>query len=143
MNRCFLVGHRDAPEEIIHELKQIVKRMIAEEDVKEFIVGHYGKFDYLAAKAVAEVKREHQEVRLTLLTPYHPAEKPLDVNGDYDEILYPFERPVPPKTAIVQANQKAIRMSSHLIAYVCHPGKAREFLEYAQRRKIKIERVMQ
>lgn len=142
MNRCFFIGHRDAPEGIMPQLTAIVRRLAAEEEVKEFIVGRYGRFDALAAKAVAAVKQEHREVRLVLLTPYHPADRPLDVSCEFDEILYPFEYPVPPRLAIVEANRKAIRMSSHLIAYVCHPGKAGDFLDYAERKKLRIERII-
>ncbi len=32
--------------------------------------------------------------------------------------------------------------SSHLIAYVCHPGKARDFLDYAERKNLRIERII-
>ncbi|MFQ8599324.1 MAG: hypothetical protein ACLSAP_01135 [Oscillospiraceae bacterium] len=35
----------------------------------EFVVGHYGGFDYLAAKAVIAAKQLHLEITLSLLIP--------------------------------------------------------------------------
>ena len=141
MKRCFFIGHRDAPDEIMPQLVAAVRRLIVEEGVTEFVTGQYGKFDSMAARAVTLVKKEHNQVRLACMIPYHPAERPLTKTDGFDEMVYPFDVPVPPRFAIVRANEKMIRMSSHLIAYVCRPGKARDFLEYAQRHAVKIERI--
>ena len=77
MRSCFFIGHREASEEIYAELLAAVGRHIVEYGVSEFIVGHYGGFDRLAARAVIEAKKTHPEVTLTLLLPDHPAERPL------------------------------------------------------------------
>ena len=74
---CFFIGHREASEEIYPALYAAVEQHILEYGVTEFIVGHYGGFDRLAASAVKEAKRFYPEVRLTLLLPYHPAERPI------------------------------------------------------------------
>ena len=141
VKRCFFIGHRDAPQRIMTQLIEIVERLIEEEGVKEFVVGRYGNFDHMAARAVMQAKALDEDVRLVLMTPYHPAEHPLMIPNGFDEILYPFETSVPPRAAIVRANERVIRMSSYLVAYVCRPGKSRDFLEYAQRQKIKIMRI--
>ena len=141
MERCFFVGHRDAPDEILPLLAEIVEKLIEEEGVKEFVVGRYGKFDYMAAKAVQAVKKTYGDVRLVMMTPYHPAERSLTLPDGFDEMLYPFEMAVPPRAAIVRANEQMIRTSSHLAAYVRHPGKSRDLLEYARRHNIKIVQI--
>ena len=141
MKRCFFVGHRDAPDEILPQLTEIIEKLISEEGVKEFVVGRYGKFDHMAARAVRAAKETDGDVRLVMMTPYHPAERSLTIPDGFDVILYPFETAVPPRAAIVRANEQMIRTSSHLAAYVCHPGKARDFLEYARRYNIKIMRI--
>ena len=74
---CFFIGHRDAPDTIYPGLLAEVERHITELGVGEFIVGHYGRFDSLAARAVKESKVRYPEVELTLLLPYHPAKKPV------------------------------------------------------------------
>ena len=56
-----------------------VEEHIVRYGVTEFIVGRYGCFDGLAAKAVKTAKQTHPEVELTLLLPYHPAERPIPV----------------------------------------------------------------
>lgn len=73
---CFFIGHREASEEIYPALYAAVEQHILEYGVTEFIVGHYGGFDRLAASAVKEAKRFYPEVKLILLLPYHPAERP-------------------------------------------------------------------
>ena len=72
---CFFIGHRDTPDTIYPALLAEVERHITELGVGEFIVGHYGRFDSLAARAVKEAKVRHPEVELALLLPYHPAKK--------------------------------------------------------------------
>ncbi len=67
MNSCFFIGHREASEEIYPALYAAVEQHIVEYGVKEFIVGHYGGFDRLAASAVKAAKHFHAEVKLTLL----------------------------------------------------------------------------
>ena len=74
--------------------------------VTELIVGLYGGFDKLAARAVIDAKKTHLEVTLTLLLPYHPAERPIDVPQGFDGTYYPpdMER-VPRRVTIVRANR--------------------------------------
>ena len=62
---CFFIGHREASEEIYPALYAAVEQHILEYGVTEFIVGHYGGFDRLAASAVKEAKCFYPEVRLT------------------------------------------------------------------------------
>ena len=82
---CFFIGHREASEEIYPALYAAVEQHILEYGVTEFIVGHYGGFDRLAASAVKEAKRFYPEVKLTLLLPYHPAERPIQRQMDLTE----------------------------------------------------------
>lgn len=52
-----------------------MKQHIVEYSATEFVVGHYSGFDCLAASAAKEVRRYHQNIRLILLLPQHPAEQ--------------------------------------------------------------------
>lgn len=134
---CFFIGHRDAPDDVYPTLVAEVQRHIVELDVREFIVGKYGAFDHLAAKAVREMKEKYPQVSLTLLLPYHPAERPVQKPEGYDSTYYPdgMER-VPRRFAIVRANRYMVAHVDYLIAYVWHTASnARELVEYAQRRQ--------
>lgn len=134
---CFFIGHREADEKLFPVLEAEVRRHIVELGVTEFIVGHYGGFDHLAAKAVLVAKKQHPEICLRVLLPYHPAERPVKIPEGVDCTYYPpgMEQ-VPRRFAIVRANRYMIDHVDFLIAYVWHTASnARELLEYAQRRE--------
>ena len=134
---CFFIGHREASEEIYPALYAAVEQHILEYGVTEFIVGHYGGFDRLAVSAVKEAKRFYPEVKLILLLPYHPAERPISTPDGFDKTFYPpGMESVPRKVAIVRANRYVVDHVDYLIAYAWHPAStARELLEYAKRRE--------
>ena len=99
-------------------------------------------FDKLAARAVIDAKKAHPEVTLTLLLPYHPAERPIEVPQGFDGTYYPpdMER-VPRRVAIIRANRYMVDHVDYLIAYAWHPASnARELVEYAKT-NVKILRV--
>lgn len=136
---CFFIGHREASSELLPMLTQIVEKHISEYGVTEFIVGGYGNFDHLAAKAVISLKQQYPQITLSLLIPYHPAERPIETPPGFDNTYYPpgMEK-VPRKLAIVRANRYIVDCVDCLIAYAWHPASnARDLVEYAHRREIK------
>lgn len=138
MKSCFFIGHREASSEIMPALKTAIEQHIAEYGVTEFIVGHYGGFDRMAAKAVIAAKVQHPEITLSMLIPYHPSEQRVELPPGFDNTFYPpgMEK-VPRRHAIVRANRYMVDHVDFLIAYAWHPGSnARELVEYAQRKKI-------
>lgn len=136
---CFFIGHREASEEIYPVLYAAVEQHIVEYGVTEFIVGHYGGFDRLVASAVKSAKHLYPNVKLILLLPYHPAERPISTPDGFDSTFYPpGMESVPRKIAIVRANRYVVDHVDYLIAYVWHPASnARELVEYAQKRQQK------
>lgn len=138
MKSCFFIGHREASSEVLPALREAVERHIVDYGVTEFIVGNYGGFDRMAAKAVIEAKTRHPQITLTLLLPYHPAERPMDLPPGFDGSFYPpnMEK-VPRRFAISKANRYMIDHSDYLIAYTWHPASnARNLVEYAQRKSV-------
>ena len=137
MKSCFLIGHRETSSEIMPALKAAIEQHIVEYGVTEFVVGHYGGFDRMAARAVIDAKTQHPEITLSMLIPYHPAERPVELPLGFDNTFYPpgMEK-VPRRLAIVRANRYAVDHVDHLIAYVWHSGSnARELVEYARNRE--------
>lgn len=134
---CFFIGHREAGDELLPALTEAVERHITEYGVTSFMVGRYGNFDKLAARAVIDAKKRHPEVTLTLLLPYHPFDRPIPTPKGFDGTFYPpGMETVPKRIAIVRANRYMIKNSSHLIAYVWHPASnSREILEAALKRQ--------
>ena len=64
MAGCFFIGHRDTPDTVLPALAAEEERHIMEYGVTDFVVGHYGRFDALAAKAVMDAKKRHPAVTL-------------------------------------------------------------------------------
>lgn len=138
MKSCFFIGHREASGDIFPVLLEAVEKHIVEYGVSEFLVGRYGNFDRLAARAVVEAKTRHPEITLTMLIPYHPAERPAALPEGFDGSFYPpgMEN-VPRKLAILRANRYMAEHTDYLIAYVWHPASnARDLMEYARKRGI-------
>ena len=137
MKTCFFTGHRIAPESIYPALLEAVERHISQHGVTVFVVGHYGDFDRLAARAVKAAKQNHPNITLLLLLPYHPAERPVESPPGFDNTYYPpgMEK-VPRQLAILRANRYMVENTDYLIAYVRHPASnAKNLLEYAQKRE--------
>ena len=140
MKSCFFIGHREVSEDIYPALLEAVEQHIVEYGVTEFVVGNYGGFDYLAARAVVAAKERHPQITLLMLIPYHPAERPIEIPPEFDNTFYPpgMEK-VPRKFAIVQANRYMVDHVDYVIAYAWHPASnARELLFYAGKRDVRI-----
>ena len=135
--RCFLIGHRSVPESIRPHLCNAIEQHITTYGVEEFYVGRYGQFDRMVAQALVDAKAIFPHIRLYLLTPYHPSERPVSLPAGFDGSYYPFERAVPKRVAIVAANRAMVDYCDYLIIYASHPGNTREILDYAQNRALK------
>ena len=137
---CFFIGHRDTPESVFPSLRAAVEHHITACGVDRFVVGHYGAFDRLAAKAVLSAKQQHPHITLTMLLPYHPTEQTFDLPKGFDGTLYPegLEN-VPRKFAIVKANQYMIEHTDYIIAYAWHTASnTSNVLQHARSRNIPI-----
>lgn len=136
---CFFIGHREASEGLRLELNAAVEKCIAA-GCTEFIVGHYGQFDALAASVVKELKEKYSDLRLVMLLPYHPAEHPIELPPGFDTSYYPLGmETVPRSVAIKEANRRTILTVDYVIAYARHPGNARDLAEYAEKRGKQLE----
>lgn len=135
MKSCFFIGHREATDALLPQLLDVIEDLVAQ-SVTDFVVGHYGGFDRIAANAVLRAKIRHPHITLTMLIPYHPAERPFPLPSGYDGSFYPpgMEN-APRKLAILQANRYMVDHVDVLVAYVWHPASnARELLEYAEKK---------
>lgn len=135
MKVCFLFGHRDSPYSIQPKIEEAVEHHYLGHGVRHFIVGGYGDFDRMAAGAVKAVKHCHSDICLSLLIPYHPAERPAEIPPGFDGTLYPEGmESVPQRFAIVRANQYMVKNADTIICYVKHFGNTRALLEQAEKR---------
>ena len=72
----------------LFSIEVTIERHITELGATDFVVGGYGRFDSLAARTVKAAKKEHPEVILTLLLPYHPFDRPTPTPAGYDGTFY-------------------------------------------------------
>jgi len=116
---------------------ETVEQHIVEYGVTEFIVGNYGRFNHMAAKAVIEAKKQPPDITLSMLIPYHPTERPVELPPSFDNTYYPpVMEKVPHKLAIVRANRYMVDHVDYLIAYAWHlASNARDLVEYAKKRE--------
>lgn len=135
MATCFLVGHHTIPEDITDRLDDAIERHITMNAVEEFVVGHYGAFDRLAARLLCHAKRRYPSILLTLLIPYHPGECVIELPKRFDRSFYPpGMETVPRRFAIIRANQYMVRNSDYLICYDRgYVGNTRELVALARR----------
>lgn len=133
---CFFIGHRDADRTIVFPLLQKIEHCITADGVLTFVVGSYGNFDAMAARAVLELKKQYPPISLIRLLPYHPVDRPDTLPEGFDSTLYPVGmESVPKRVAIPRANRWMIDHATHLIAYVQHPASnAQNLLNYAKSR---------
>lgn len=137
MKACFLFGHADCPDDILPRIEEAVERQYLENEVRLYYVGNRGRFDALAATAVARAKKKYDDIQLHLVLAYHPSERPVDLWGGFDGSYYPPLEGTPRSFAIVKANRYMIDTSDVLICYVKHCGNTRNLLEYSQKRQKK------
>ena len=109
MKSCFFIGYREASTEILPALRNAVEQHIVEDGVTEFIAGHYGGFDHMAARTVIDAKAQHPEITLSMLIPYHPGERLAELPSGFDNTFYPPDmEKVPRRLAIVRANRYVV-----------------------------------
>ncbi|MBQ9262661.1 MAG: hypothetical protein IJ189_00450 [Clostridia bacterium] len=137
MASCFFIGHRETDASLLPKIKSAAERLIQQQQVSNFYVGMYGNFDSLAGEAIIQLKHEYPDVRLFLVIPYHPADRPIEAPPGYDGTFYPDDmESVSRRYAIVKANRKMIDTCDGLIAYVTHTvSNAYDLLAYALRRE--------
>ena len=136
MPSCFFIGHRTAPPELRPLIADAIERHITEHGVSEFLAGRYGGFDQLVTAALREAKQRHPSISLILLTPYHPADRPVSLPEGFDTTYYPrgLDR-VPKSIAIRRANEIVIGEVEYLICYdLGLVGNTRELVKLARKR---------
>ena len=134
---CFF-GHREVTHNIRPKLTEIIEKLIVDEGVTEFYVGHQGQFDSMVYSVLKELKVEYPQIRYTVVLAYMPDEHIREVYGD--DTLFPdgLEN-VPKRFAISKRNDWMIKHSDIAACYVWKiTGGAAKFKEKAEKMGLKI-----
>lgn len=81
---CFLFGHATTPYAALPLIEAAAERHYLEYGIRTFVVGNRGSFDSYAATAITYLKQRYSDISLLLLLAYHPAERPVDLTGGFD-----------------------------------------------------------
>lgn len=133
---CFC-GHREVyrREWVSAGLDKAIALLISE-GASKFLLGGYGSFDALAARAVYRAKKDNPGLESILVIPYPDRKYDADL---YDRTLYPALEHVPRRYAISKRNEYMVDVSDVILAYVTHDwGGAAQTLDYARRKKKRI-----
>ncbi len=131
------IGHRDCIDISTDIVRSEIIRFI-EQGVTTFLNGGMGKFDWLCARIIFELKHEYPNIENYLIIPYLSFHIP--PTPYFDAVLYPegFEKYYF-KAAITVRNQYLVDQSSYALCYVSHnSGGAAKTYQYAQKQDITI-----
>lgn len=135
MPTCTFFGHRDCPDSIRPALQEAVLRLIDEEGVDRFYVGHQGKFDRLALAVLQQTAAEHPHIGYQVVLAYLPAQQDGSAALSPANSLLPEGiESVPKRFAISYRNRWMVAHADYVIAYVRHRGCADQFAELARRK---------
>ena len=123
MYSCFFIGHRDAPSTLQQKLDETVDYLWRRCGVTEFIVGHHGNFDSMAASAVEKAKAYNPELDAYLLLETYMPHRRVYLPGGFDHYFLPDGiETVHPRYAMEKANRMMLRQCDYLVAYVIRDG---------------------
>ena len=135
---CCFFGHREVTHNIRDRLTAIIEKLVTEDGVTDFCVGHQGQFDNMVYSVLKELKAKYSQIRYTVVLAYMPDEHIKEVYGE--DTLFPdgLEN-VPKKFAISKRNDWMIRQSAFAICYVYKiTGGAAKFREKANKKGLQI-----
>ena len=139
---CCFFGHREVTHNIKDKLIAIIEKLITEDGVTEFYVGHQGQFDSMVYSVLKELKEKYTHIRYTVVLAYMPDEHINEVYGE-DTLFPDGMESVPKRFAINRRNDWMIRQSCYAVCYVYKvTGCAAKFREKAEKKGLKVVDVL-
>ena len=135
---CCFFGHREVTHNIRDKLTAIIEKLISENGVTEFYVGHQGQFDSMVYSVLKELKAKYPHIRYTVVLAYMPDEHIKELYGE-DTLFPDGMENVPKKFAISKRNDQLIQQSSFAVCYVHKvTGGAAKFRDKAMKKGLQI-----
>lgn len=131
------IGHSDCYGVDEKALRAEIEKLI-EAGVSEFLSGGMGRFDWMCARIVHDLKKQYPNIKNHLVIPYLTFQ--VFERSYFDEIVYPegFEK-YHFKAAIPARNNYLVDNSSYAICYVSHGwGGAAQTLRRAKKKGLRI-----
>ena len=135
---CCFFGHREVTHNIREKLKATIEKLITEDNVTEYYVGHQGQFDNMVYSVLKELKAKFPQIRYTVVLAYMPDKHIKELYGE--DTLFPdgLEN-VPKRFAISKRNDWMISHSDIAVCYVWKiTGGAAKFWEKAETKGLRV-----
>ena len=133
MASCTFFGHRECPDSIKIQLREVLIELIANHDVDMFYVGSQGRFDVIVRGVLRELKKEYPQINYAVVLAYMPGKQ--TEYDDYSDTMLPEGiESVHPRYAISWRNNWMLRQSDYVVTYITHSwGGAYQYAEKAKR----------
>ena len=135
MVSCTFFGHRDCPDSIKPQLRDLLIDLIANHDVDMFYVGNQGQFDTIVRSVLRELKKKYTQIEYAVVLAHMPG-KQMKYDDYSDTMLPEGIEVVHPRYAISWRNNWMLQQSDYVVTYITHSwGGAAQFVEKARRQK--------
>ena len=135
MAACTFFGHRECPDSIKAQLKEVLIKLIVNHNVEMFYVGNQGRFDAIVRGVLRELKKEYLWIDYTVVLAYMPGKQ--TEYDDYSDTMLPEGiESVHPRYAISWRNNWMLRQSDYVVTYITHSwGGAAQYAKKAKSQK--------
>ena len=139
---CCFFGHREVTHNIRPKLTEIIEKLMVDEGVTEFYVGHQGQFDSMVFSVLKELKSRYPQIRYTVVLAYMPDKHIKELYGE--DTLFPDGlETVPKRFAISKRNDWMIIHSDVAVCYVHKiTAGAAKFKEKAESKGLRVIKVL-
>ena len=133
MASCTFFGHRECPDSIKTQLRELLIDLITNYDVNMFYVGNQGRFDAIVRSVLRERKKENPQINYAVVLAYIPG-KHNEYDNYSDTMLPEGIESVHPRYAISWRNNWMLCQSDYVVTYITHAwGGAAQYAAKAAR----------
>lgn len=135
MATCTFFGHRECPDSLKSQLKEVLIDLITNHDVDMFYVGNQGQFDTIVRSVLRELKKEYPQINYAVVLAYIPGKQ--NEYDDYTDTMLPEGiESVHPRYAISWRNNWMLQQSDYVVTYITHSwGGAAQYAAKAARQR--------
>ena len=135
MASCTFFGHRESPDSIKPQLREVLIDLVTNHDAEMFYVGNQGRFDAIVRSVLRELKKEYHQINYAVVLAYIPG-KQNEYDNYSDTMLPEGIESVRPRYAISWRNNWMLRQSDYVVTYITHSwGGAAQYAAKAARQR--------
>ena len=133
MPACTFFGHRESPDSIKPQLREVLIDLVTNHDAEMFYVGNQGRFDAIVRSVLRGLKKEYHQINYAVVLAYIPG-KQNEYDNYSDTMLPEGIESVHPRYAISWRNNWMLRQSDYVVTYITHSwGGAAQYAAKAAR----------